>query len=141
MNTLAERYRARIEDVNRRGLDALDGLMSLYAEDLVFIDAIQEIRGRAGYREMNERLLRRAKSVRIELHSLLGSDDELMGVGVLTVYAKVGPTIALPGAMHMRTKNGLIVYQRDYLDMGTSIGDAIPVVGPLYRKAMVALFG
>jgi hypothetical protein len=39
---------------------------------------------------------------------------------------KIGPTIQVDGATHLRAKNGRVVYHRDYWDLGEMFASAIP---------------
>lgn len=140
--SIEHRWRACIDGINTRGIDALDDLVSLYADDFVFVDSIQTLYGRASYRAMNARLLSRVRSLRIELDDVLADDRRMMAVGRMIVRSKVGAEVVVHGSMCMRIgPDGAITYQRDYMDLATSVLDAVPVLGPLYRRAVVAVLG
>jgi len=131
--TVAQRFSAVIEAINRDGEGALPLLEELYHEDVQFQDPIQKVHGRAAFIEANRRLLRRAKSLTFNLGTSVEQDGNLFVVWTMTFEPRVGPRMVFDGATHITHREGWVVYQRDYWDLLSSAADAVPAVGLVYR--------
>ena len=137
--TVARRFVAAMEALNRDGEAALPALEELYHEEVQFQDPIQQAHGKAAVLEASRRLFRRAKSLTFNPKTTVEQDDDLFVVWTMTFEPKVGPTMVFEGVTHATHRQGMIVYQRDYWDLLSSAADAVPAVGLAYR-GLVSLF-
>jgi limonene-1,2-epoxide hydrolase len=120
---------------------AVDRVAPYYAEDVVFTDPIQTLRGRDAFVAMNKRLIRRVKEIRFDIHALSADADNVFLVWTMHVAPKAGARVMhIDGVTHCTVRDGRIVTHRDYWDLVGSIVGAIPVAGSVYR-ALVAKLG
>ena len=117
-------------------------LLPYYADDIHFVDPVQEIRGLADFRAMVERLARRSSDLQMEvLHVSL--DDRVAFVEwVLTLTFRKTRRVPLYGLSRlMLNDEGKIVDQRDLYDLWGTIFANIPGLGRAYRAFMRKVFG
>jgi ketosteroid isomerase-like protein len=120
---------------------AIDRVAPYYADDVVFIDPIQTVRGREEFLEMNKRLIRRAKSLRFDVHTLTGDDASLFATWTMHLAMRgPAPTMTIDGVTHCTLRDGRITQHRDYWDLLGAAMNTIPLAGPVYR-ALVAKLG
>ena len=116
-------------------------LAPYYAEDVVFTDPIQTVRGRAAFLAMNSRLIRRARRIRFVAHTAAQQGDEVFITWTMTMEPRLpAPTLTIEGVTHVTLRDGLVWRHTDYWDLAGSAMGAIPLVGSLYR-AVVRLVG
>jgi hypothetical protein len=128
-----------IEALVSDGEAALPLLRELYHEQVQFTDPMQSLVGIDPFVEANRRLLKRAKSLSINLGTITEQDGHLFAVWTMAFEPPVGPVWTIEGATHASIRDGLIVYQRDYWDLLSSATDTLPGLGMVYRR-LVALF-
>lgn len=120
---------------------ALDRAAPYYAEDMVFTDPIQTLRGRDAFVSMNKRLIRRVKQIRFDMHALASSDDCIFMTWTMHVALATPATeMHIDGVTHITLRDGKVIDHRDYWDLVGSMVGAIPGVGSVY-KALVAKLG
>lgn len=117
-----------------RNAAALDQLLALYDEDVIFQDPIQTVRGKPEFRDMNLRLLRRARAIHFEVTDRAQRGDSLFLVWTMTLVPRIGPPLQFEGSSHLRTRAGLIYYHRDFWDLLGSFMASVPVAGNVYRS-------
>jgi ketosteroid isomerase-like protein len=123
--------------------DTMDRLDTFYAPDVLFEDPVSEIRGVAGIRAYYARLYENLISIRFEFAKEVGEGDEVFAPWVMHLRHKAvagGREIVVPGASHIRFKDGRAVFHRDYFDMGAFVYEHVPVIGAgvRYVKKKVA---
>lgn len=129
----AERFRELFAD-GPFDASVNDRLGPYYAEDVVFTDPIQTVRGRDQFFAMNLRLIGRARSIRFDVRHLAQRGDEIMAVWTMTMSPKpFGPTVTIDGVTHVTLRDGLVWRHTDYWDLLGSVMSAIPLVGAVYR--------
>jgi hypothetical protein len=137
--SVVERYREMIEALSREREGALPLLRDLYHEQVQFTDPMQSLVGIELFVEANRRLLKRAKSISVNLGAVTEQDGHLFAVWTMTFEPPVGPVLTVEGVTHATVRDGLIVYQRDYWDLLSSAAAALPGLGMIYRR-LVGLF-
>jgi len=119
----------------------VDRLVPWYADDVVFTDPIQTVRGRDAFVEMNRRLIRRAREIRFEARAMAQEGDEVFITWTMVMRAKLpSPPLRIDGVTHCTLRDGRVATHRDYWDLLGSMMGVIPLAGPVYRAA-VALLG
>lgn len=131
---LAEALRDVYVSFERDGDAAIARLAELYDDDVVFRDPLQTLRGRSAFVAMNRRILARARRCSFEVASVAATSGSVFLAWTMLYEPRRGPTIVFEGATHARTRAGLIVEQRDYWDLLSSLAASIPVVRNVYAS-------
>ncbi len=127
---------------NPEGKPDWSHILPYYDEHIVFRDAVQEIRGKAEFAAMTERLVARAGSLAMEVRNTARDGNILFLEWVMTLSFKKYPKSSVYGASRLTLNEaGKIVEQRDYYDLWGDIFDNIPRFGPAYRRFMRRKFG
>jgi hypothetical protein len=129
---LAERLRDIYVSFALDAEGSLTRLAELYDRDVVFRDPLQTLNGREAFVAMNRRVMARARHLSFDVMDPLGGGDSLFLAWTMTYEARRGPRLVFEGATHARVRRGVIVEQRDYWDLLSSLARSIPVVGHLY---------
>jgi ketosteroid isomerase-like protein len=122
---LADQLAAALVAIRTDNPDALDGLDKLYAEDMRFRDPIQQLDGRAAFLAMNERLLRRMRTLTWQIHHAAGDDDHAMLEWTMRATTKLGLELSVDGTTVVRAHTGRIVDHRDYWDLGEMLASSV----------------
>lgn len=118
---------------------AFDELRALYAPDIVFRDPIQEVRGLDAFISMNERLLKRMRSLTWKIETMRGDDDVVVLEWTMSGVTKLGPKVRVEGMTRARARGGRIFDHRDYWDLGELATSALPG-GPRLLRAILSPF-
>jgi ketosteroid isomerase-like protein len=129
---LADRMRDVWTSFERDGERVLAQLGELYAANVVFHDPLQTLRGRDAFLAMNRRILRRARRLSFEVPEAVGSKDGVFLVWTMTFEPRRGRRIVFEGASYARVQSGLVVEQRDYWDLLSSVAASFPLLGRIY---------
>jgi ketosteroid isomerase-like protein len=129
---VAERLRDVYVSFDRDAEGALARLVDLYDRDVVFRDPLQTLTGREAVVAMNRRVIARARQLSFDVSDSLGRGDTFFLAWTMKYAPRRGPTFAFEGASHARVRGGVIVEQRDYWDLLSSLAERIPVVRGLY---------
>ncbi len=129
---LADELRDIFDSFERDGERSLSRLSKLYARDMVFRDPLQTLNGRDPFLAMNRRIMERARRLSFHVKDAIGGRDSLFLAWSMTYVPRRGPTIVFEGTTHARVRNGLIVEQRDYWDLLSSVAESLPVVRSVY---------
>lgn len=118
------------------GTDNLDTLNSIYHPQLVFIDPLHKVEG-------PERLI---ESFKASYSNIICCefiiDNAFESGGQAAVYWQMRfchrrlnsqEEIRITGHSHLLEQDGLIVYHRDYLDVGAMIYEHVPLLGALVK--------
>jgi ketosteroid isomerase-like protein len=141
MNTAEVRAKLidNMDAFNREGTAAVERIPSLYADDIVFQDPIQTVKGLGPFMETNRRMMARARALDVEIVDAFESGEQIFIGWKMRYVPKVGPAIAIDGCSHCRVRDGRIVYHRDYWDLLGSVMDALPIVAPVYKMLVKQL--
>ena len=129
---LAERLRDVYVSFDLDAEGALTRLAELYDRDVVFRDPLQKLSGREAFLAMNRRVVTRARKLSFDVKDFLGGGDSLFLAWTMAYEPRRGPTLVFEGATYARVRGDVIVEQRDYWDLLSSLAQSIPGVRHLY---------
>jgi len=113
-----------------------------YADDIVFQDSIQKVEGFDNFKAMCQRLTKRCKSLKMDIHNLVQSDNVVLMEWTMTMSFRRSPTTEMYGATRLTLNEaGIITHQRDYYDLWGDIFNNVPVWRRMYRWFMRKFFG
>ena len=116
-----------------QGVAGVDTFLAFYDEEVTFEDPSQRTHGRDALGAAVRRVLTHLHDVGVELHSVCVCGDELFATWTLRAQPRLGPSLSIEGSSHVRLRSGRAIYQRDYWDPLSALGEAVPVVGVAYR--------
>jgi hypothetical protein len=122
--------------VEGQRLGALASVAALYHPDVEFYDPIQTVRGRDAFMAMNRRLIERSRRIAFVTRDVVEGGDQVFLTWLMIFAPKLGPEVQFEGVTHIKLREGVIGYQRDYWDLVSSLLRGIPIVGGLYGKVM-----
>ena len=127
---------------NTEGKPDWSHILPYYADDLLFRDSVQEIRGKAEFAAMTERLARRSGTLKMAVVNTAQDGRVIFLEWIMTLSFKKYPDSSIYGSSRVTLgESGKIIEQRDYYDLWGDIFDNIPRFGPAYRKFMRRKFG
>ncbi len=125
-SSLAARLRDALVALTPDRPDAVDGLRAVYADDIVFRDPIQEVRGIDAFLAMNRRLLKRMRTLEWIVVTTADEGETIFLEWTMRGKTKLGPTVSVDGMTRARTRGGRIVDHRDYWDLGELLASSMP---------------
>lgn len=131
---VAERLRDIYVSFEREGSAAIGQLAELYDPDIVFRDPLQTLHGREAFLAMNRRILGRARRLSFDVSHVVGREDSVFLAWTMAYEPRLGPSLVFEGATHARLRGALIVQQRDYWDLLSSVAQSIPFVRGVYAS-------
>jgi len=127
---------------NREGKPDWSHIFPYYAEDVIFRDSIQEIRGLDDFKAMCNRLTTRCKQLRMHLPEVVKTRNCIFIEWEMTMMFRKYPSSTLYGTTKLELNEaGKIRSQRDYYDLWGDIFDNIPWFAGPYRRFMRRKFG
>jgi len=117
-----------------------DALNKLYTDDVVFIDPITTHRGLPQVQEYFSNLLVHANSCEFDISDILeckSKTSQITHVANWTmtlVLKQKNKIITLDGTTQLSVKNDLIVYHKDYYDVGEMVYEHIPLLGFVIKR-------
>ena len=116
--------------------DNLDLLASIYHPNVTFIDPIHEINGFDQLTSYFAGLYQNLASCDfvIEHHIQQGSEASLFWK-MTYQHPKLnkGKDVIVYGTSHIKSKDGKVVYHRDFLDLGIMLYEQLPVLGKIIK--------
>lgn len=131
---LADQLRELYLAFEHEGDAAIERLTALYDRDMLFRDPLQTLHGRDAFLAMNRRILARAKRLSFEVSDAVGGRGSVFLAWTMLYEPRIGPTLVFQGTTHARVKGGLVVEQRDYWDLLSSVAQSIPFVRNVYAS-------
>ena len=116
--------------------EVFDSVRELYAEDVLFHDPIQIVRGLPAFVAMNERLVGRMKSLEWTILGTWGDDESACLEWNMKGRPKLGPEFSVDGMTRVSAKDGRITQHRDYWDLGELIASGLPY-GPRVLRTVL----
>lgn len=142
INTLQQIVDLWTHTYNESGKADWSHLLPYYADDIHFVDTVQEIHGIAEFRAMVERLSRRSSELRMSvLHAAMDGNVIFIAWEMTILFRKTRNAVIHGASRLTLNEQGKIIDQRDYYDLWGDIFDNIPVFHTLYRKFMRNVFG
>ncbi len=127
---------------NTSGKPDWSHLFPYYHEDILFQDSIQQVKGKAAFEEVCNRLAVRCRELHMNILSIAQTDHVIFMQWEMTMMFKKFPSSTLYGCTKLTLNEELlIIEQRDYYDLWGDIFDNIPRFGKIYRKFMRRKFG
>jgi ketosteroid isomerase-like protein len=137
--SLPNRIKAFYERVSVERAAALGELAQLYSDDVHFINPVVDQHGIASFREAWDTALRKYKVFLFHDIEVLGTDEQFTLTYSMTVSFGFGPSFTTEMATLCRSRDGKVVFLRDYFD---PLGTLVDPLGParwLYRKVFGVL--
>ena len=116
----------------------LDDLLAIYSENIVFVDPINEIRGRdtlmAHFRMMYQDVIDSRFAFDPE-NELIDGDRVMLGWNMTYRHKKLGGQrpIEVPGTSLLRINAEGVFYHRDWFDLGAMVYEQVPLLGGMVR--------
>jgi hypothetical protein len=127
---------------NTEGKPDWSHILPYYADNILFRDSIQEIRGIEEFTAMTERLTKRSKDLKMRIVNAVMEENIIIMEWEMTLSFKKYPSSVLYGSSRLTlNEEGKIMEQRDYYDLWGDIFDNIPRFGKAYRRFMIKKFG
>ena len=139
MATLGEQLKEVLERINPEHPEVFDELFAFYHPKMTFKDPTQALDGLDAFASMNLKALEKSDEYRMEVHDHSQSGEVIQVTWTLDYRPKKGPLLTFEGATVLRLEDGLIISQRDYWDLLSSVMNAIPIAGTLYRTLIAKL--
>lgn len=118
---------------------AVEELMALYDDNVVFVDPLQRIEGSVALAAMNVRLVRRARDLRVRIGDRAAAGDQAFLTWQMDYRYRLGPAFTIDGISHLRLRGEKIIEHRDYWDaLSTAIG-VVPGARSIYRTLTARL--
>ncbi|MEW5825559.1 MAG: nuclear transport factor 2 family protein [Candidatus Bipolaricaulota bacterium] len=146
-HSLSDLTEAEVRDLwtqtyNREGKPDWSHIWPYYAEDVVFRDSVQELRGLDAFQAMCQRLTGRCRQLEMHLPHVVKRPDLIFIEWEMTMRFKRFPSSVLYGTTRLElNEQGKIRSQRDYYDLWGDIFDNIPWFAGPYRRFMRRKFG
>ncbi len=134
-NTRKERIVKAFNDLRVDNLHILD---NFYHPKLKFHDPIGEIDGLEAMKAYYAQMYETVTDIRFDFETLTQEGDNIIGTWTMHLKAKGlngGEQVSVKGVSHLRfdPDSNLVIYHRDYFDMGAFIYEYIPVLGTFVR--------
>lgn len=127
---------------NTEGKPDWSHILPFYDDDIYFRDSIQEIKGKAEFTAMTERLTARSNDLTMNILRTAQHDRDIFIEWEMTIIFKNRPKSVIYGSSRVTLNDqNKIIVQRDYYDLWGDIFDNIPRFGKAYRRFMYKKFG
>jgi limonene-1,2-epoxide hydrolase len=127
---------------NPNGKPDWSHIFGYYHEDIIFQDSIQKVVGFNDFEAMCNRLTKRCKSLRMELHEVTKSGNVIFLEWTMTMAFRIFPSTPMYGSTKLLLgEDGRIIEQRDYYDLWGDIANGVPIWRKIYRYFMRVFFG
>ena len=127
---------------NESGKADWSHLLPYYADEIHFVDTVQEIHGIAEFQAMVERLARRSSELHMRvLHAAMDGNIIFIECEMTVLFRKTRNAVIHGASRLTLNEQGKIIDQRDYYDLWGDIFDNIPIFRTMYRKFMRSVFG
>ncbi len=125
-----------IEVYTELGIHDFNVLSLIYHPDIEFIDPMHRISGSDELIAYFHHLYTNIDSCHFDINHVVESGNEAaLYWTMIYQHRKLnrGEKISVEGHTHLKAKDGLVTFHRDYLDTGAMIYEHIPVLGSLIR--------
>lgn len=133
VDSLPERFRRAYRKVDS---DNLDDIAALYAADVYFEDPAHGVQGKQAFLNYFEETIDGLDECGFHFHDLHVQGKTVFATWTMRIRhprLRGGDPIHVDGASHLRTRDGVIYYHRDYFDMGSMLYEHLPLLGRLIR--------
>ena len=127
---------------NTEGKPDWSHIFKYYHDDIVFQDSIQRIEGKDEFIALCDRLTKRCKELKMDIHSIFMKNNEIIFDWTMTMMFNKFPSTPIYGTTKLTIdEDGRIIQQRDHYDLWGDIFNGIPWFKARYRKFMRKKFG
>ena len=115
--------------------DNLDQLASIYAENIVFKDAVHQVEGLDQLHAYFQHLYENLSACQFDIEQVISQQGQASIIWTMTFSHKKlnsGAEIKVNGCSHLKF-NQKIYYHRDYLDMGQMVYEHLPLLGGIIK--------
>lgn len=120
----------------------LPQLSRIYHPDIVFIDPVVQHHGVDALEDYFRQLLKTVNYCRFDIQQTQSNGDEatlLWRMDYAHPKLNKGRDLSLDGISRLRLADDLIIYQRDYYDMGAMLYEHVPLLGTAVRALKARL--
>jgi len=121
----------------------LDRLDQFYDPKVVFVDPVTQIQGLPNLKKYYTHAYRKVISIRFEFADILQEASDYSAPWTMHLAVKglnAGNEFKVTGLSHLRFNDkGLVIYHRDYVDLGEMVYERLPVIGAVIRKLKTLL--
>lgn len=130
-----ERIVRAFQDYDGRDHSLLD---SFYHPDVHFLDPVGEMRGLDQLKSYYEEMYKNVIAIDFNFHHIVEERDHLIGTWTMTYQVNAlngGRPIEVLGNSHITfdPETNLVIYHRDYFDLGEMVYEHVPFIGALVR--------
>lgn len=125
-----------IDVYSELGTSNFDVLSQVYHPNIEFADPMHRIDGFDDLMQYFEHLYTYVDSCSFDISHVVESGNEAALYWTMTYRHKKlngGKAIVVDGHSHLKAKDGVVVYHRDYLDAGAMVYEHIPLLGSVIR--------
>jgi hypothetical protein len=128
-----------IKVFNELNKDTINSLDAFYHPELDFEDPLGKIKGLPAMKAYYANMYKNVKSIKFEFSKVLNEGDEYVGFWKMYLAApglNGGEEFWVEGNSHIRfdPKTDLVIYHRDYFDMGAFIYEQLPILKLVIRQ-------
>lgn len=115
-----------------------DRLDAVYGQTVQFVDPVTTHNGIVALKAYFSRLLESAAQCRFDISNVIPCEHNDNNIHFVVTWTmkltlKSGKFIALDGISELRIDDDLIIYHRDYYDIGAMVYEHLPVLGRLIK--------
>lgn len=133
MSDLEASLRAAFQAANERQAAGLDDFLRLYHDDVHFEDPLQRTHGKEALAAALRSMYRKLRDIEFQIHTFSRAGDEAHLTWTMRFRPRLGPLLRIDAASHLKLRDGLILYHRDYWDLLSSLAEASPLGAQVYR--------
>ena len=129
---IVEKFNAMYQTLDK---DNMHLLMDVYSDDVVFVDALHEIKGIDALEKYFEGMYQNLEYCKFDIHDVQSNDSSAyLSWKMDYAHPKLGgnKNISVDGVTHLKF-DGKVTYHRDYADMGQMLYENIPLLGSAIR--------
>ena len=129
---IVEKFNAMYQTLDK---DNLHLLSDLYSDDIVFVDALHEIKGLPALEQYFAGMYQNLLYCRFDIHDIQATESSAyLSWKMDYAHPKLGgkQNISVDGVTHLKFDDK-ITFHRDYADMGQMLYEQIPMLGSAIR--------
>ena len=117
-------------------IDNLECLSSIYHQNITFIDPIHRIEGYCALKAYFQSMYENLSQCNFVINNVITHSNQAAIYWQMTyVHPKLnkGRPVTVSGSSHIKGENDLVIFHRDYLDIGNMLYEQLPVIGKLVK--------
>ena len=133
---MSERKESIIKAFNQLRADNLHILDQFYHPNILFEDPIGQVESLSSLKAYYKSMYENVTEISFDFSQLLEEGDSVMAAWSMKLRAKglnSGKVVMVQGVSHIKFEKDLVIYHRDYFDLGQMIYEYIPLLGPTLK--------